>query len=54
MGKGKSKSQFAKNNKMEMLSRLYCDIDVDPEELYLLLEGKLDKVDQIDKATVIH
>ena len=31
-----------------LLSRLNWDVDVDPERLYLLLTGKIDRVEHID------
>ena len=33
-----------------MLSRLYWDMDVEPEQLYQMLYGKIDKIGQIKRT----
>lgn len=41
---------FPKNKKIKMFSRLYWDMNVDPEQLYQMLDGKIDGIGQIKKA----
>ena len=41
---------FPKNMKIKILSRFYWDMDVDPEQQYRMLDGKVDGIGQIKKA----
>ncbi|MCD4723293.1 MAG: hypothetical protein K8R63_00520 [Bacteroidales bacterium] len=41
---------FSKNKKIKMLSKLYWDMDVEPEQLYRMLYGKIDGIGQIKRT----
>ena len=41
---------LSKNEKIEMLSKLYWDMDVEPEQLYRMLDGETEAIEYIDRS----
>ena len=44
---------LSKTKKIKMLSRLYWDMDVKPEQLYRMLDGEADGIGYIDRMRII-
>jgi hypothetical protein len=46
--------RFSKKQIKSLLSKLYWDIEIDPDELYMLLMGEIDKVGPIQQSNLFY